>query len=59
MSIILNIINFWFIETSPEDKFNRSDDFDKKIKDPRSFSEGKEMVRIIRSFLKINCKLQT
>ena len=31
--------------------------FDKKIKDPRSFSEGKEIVTIIRSFLKINCKL--
>ena len=31
--------------------------FDKKIKDPRSFSEGKEIVKIIRSFLKINCKL--
>ena len=31
--------------------------FDKKIKDPRSFGEGKQMVKIIRSFLKINCKL--
>jgi len=31
--------------------------FDKKIKDPRLFSEGKEIVKIIRSFLKINCKL--
>ena len=31
--------------------------FNKKIKDPRSFSEGKEIVKIIRSFLKINCKL--
>ncbi|MBA1339078.1 MAG: ATP phosphoribosyltransferase regulatory subunit [Pelagibacterales bacterium] len=31
--------------------------FDKKIKDPRSFSEGKKIVTIIRSFLKINCKL--
>ena len=31
--------------------------FDKKIKDPRSFNEGKEIVKIIRSFLKINCKL--
>ena len=31
--------------------------FDKKIKDPRSFSEGKKIVKIIRSFLKINCKL--
>jgi ATP phosphoribosyltransferase regulatory subunit len=31
--------------------------FDKKIKDPRSFNEGKYIVKIIRSFLKINCKL--
>jgi len=31
--------------------------FDKKIKDPRSFSEGKKIVKIIRLFLKINCKL--
>ena len=31
--------------------------FDKKIKDPRSFNEGKQVVKIIRSFLKINCKL--
>ena len=31
--------------------------FDKKIRDPRSFSEGKKISRIIRSFLKINCKL--
>ena len=31
--------------------------FDKKIKDPRSFNEGKKIVRIIRLFLKINCKL--
>ena len=31
--------------------------FDKKIKDPRSFNEGKLIVKIIRSFLKINCKL--
>ena len=28
-----------------------------KIKDPRSFNEGKKVVKIIRSFLKINCKL--
>ncbi len=34
--------------------FNR---FNKKIKDPRSFNEGKKIVKIIRSFLKINCKL--
>ena len=31
--------------------------FDKKIKDPRSFNEGKKIVKIIRSFLRINCKL--
>ena len=31
--------------------------FDKKIKDPRSFNEGKQIVKIIRSFLKINCQL--
>ena len=31
--------------------------FDKKIKDPRSFGDGKKIVKIIRSFLKINCKL--
>ena len=31
--------------------------FDKKIKDPRSFSEGNQIVKIIRSFLRINCKL--
>jgi ATP phosphoribosyltransferase regulatory subunit len=31
--------------------------FDKKIKDPRSFNEGKKIVKIIRSFLKIKCKL--
>jgi ATP phosphoribosyltransferase regulatory subunit len=31
--------------------------FDKKIKDPRSFDEGKKIVKIIRSFLKINCQL--
>ena len=31
--------------------------FDKKIKDPRSFDKGKQIVKIIRSFLKINCKL--
>ena len=32
--------------------------FDKKIKDPRSFSDGKKIVKIIKSFLKINCKLE-
>ena len=31
--------------------------FDKKIKDPRSFVDGKKIVKIITSFLKINCKL--
>ena len=31
--------------------------FDQKIKDPRSFNEGKKIVKIIRSFLKINCQL--
>mgnify|MGYP001204990296 CR=1 FL=1 len=31
--------------------------FDKKIKDPRSFADGKEIVKIITSFLNINCKL--
>ena len=31
--------------------------FDKKLKDPRSFSDGKKIVKIIKSFLKINCKL--
>ena len=31
--------------------------FNKKIEDPRSFNEGKEIVRIIRSFLNIRCKL--
>ncbi len=31
--------------------------FEKKIKDPRSFNEGKKIVKIIRSFLKIKCKL--
>ncbi len=32
--------------------------FEKKIKDPRSFTEGKKIAKIIRSFLKINCKLE-
>jgi len=31
--------------------------FDKKIKDPRSFSGGQRVVKIIKSYLKINCKL--
>ena len=26
------ILDFWFIKSSPEEKFNRNDDFDKKIK---------------------------
>ena len=31
--------------------------FEKKIKDPRSFKGRKKVVKIIKSFLKINCKL--
>ena len=31
--------------------------FDKKLKDPRSFTNGKKIVKIIKSFLQINCKL--
>ena len=31
--------------------------FNKKIKDPRSFVDGKIIVKIIKTFLKINCKL--
>jgi len=31
--------------------------FDKKIKDPRSFADGRKIVKIITSFLKINCKI--
>ena len=31
--------------------------FDKKVKDPRSFTNGKKIVKIIKSFLEINCKL--
>ena len=31
--------------------------FDKKLKDPRSFTDGKKIVKIIKSFLRINCKL--
>ena len=27
------ILDFWFVETSSEEKFNSSDEFDKKIKD--------------------------
>jgi len=31
--------------------------FDRKIKDPRSFSENKKIAKIIREFLKINCPI--
>ena len=31
--------------------------FDKKLKDPRSFTDGKKIVKIIKSFLQIKCKL--
>jgi len=31
--------------------------FNKKIKDPRSFADGKKIAKIIKTFLKINCKL--
>ena len=31
--------------------------FDRKIKDPRSFSENKKIAKIIREFLKINCSI--
>jgi ATP phosphoribosyltransferase regulatory subunit len=31
--------------------------FDRKIKDPRSFSENKKITKIIREFLKINCSI--
>ncbi len=31
--------------------------FDRKIKDPRLFSENKKTVKIIRNFLKINCSI--
>ena len=31
--------------------------FDRKVKDPRSFSENKKIVKIIRNFLKINCSI--
>ena len=26
------ILDFWFVESSPEEKFNRNDDFDNRIK---------------------------
>ena len=55
---------FFDMKTMPQDKIIAGRKvseilkrFNKKIKDPRSFREGKEIVRIIRSFLKINCKL--
>ena len=35
------------------------DRFEKKIKDPRSVSDGKQIVKIIKSFLKIKCKLSS
>ena len=31
--------------------------FEKKFKDPRSFTDGKKIVKIIKNFLQINCKL--
>ncbi len=31
--------------------------FDRKIKDPRSFTQNKKIVKIIREFLKINCPI--
>ena len=31
--------------------------FDKKIRDPRSFAEGKKIAKIIREFLKISCPI--
>ena len=31
--------------------------FDRKIEDPRSFTENKKIVKIIREFLKINCPI--
>jgi ATP phosphoribosyltransferase regulatory subunit len=31
--------------------------FDRKIKDPRSFTENKKIAKIIREFLKINCSI--
>ena len=27
-----NILDFWFVKSSPKEKFNRNDEFDKKIK---------------------------
>ena len=31
--------------------------FEKKLQDPRSFDDGKKIVKIIKSFLQINCKI--
>ena len=31
--IAKEILDFWFIDTTPEQKFKRSDEFDKKIED--------------------------
>ena len=28
-----DILDFWFIESSPKEKFNRNDEFDKKIRE--------------------------
>ena len=30
---VKTILDFWFVESSPEDHFKKSDDFDKKIRD--------------------------
>ena len=38
-----NILNFWFIESSQEEKFSRNDEFDKKIKD-RFFEDYKKAI---------------
>jgi len=37
-------------------RFNEMKKFDQKIKDPRSFADGKKIVKIIKAFLNINCK---
>ena len=42
------ILDFWFIEASPEEKFNRNDEFDNKIKDP--FFEVKNFIIKARTF---------
>ena len=38
------ILDFWFIESSPKEKFNSSDKFDKKIKD-RFFEDYQKAIR--------------